>query len=233
MTFRKLLYLSCALVIAGFFVAGGVASAANPPLPDFSGIWRLNQLHSDDASVITRRLRAERNHEQPPMQPAVATSTAAPAASQTSNQHGGHGGGMGRGGMGGGHGGGHGHKSSSTSDNGGTAPNDPSPPLLDVDALLNVQQDARNVQVALSDSDRLDARLDGITRQSLNGRAMVQSQLTAGGLQISMQFDDGTRLEQTWLQSPDGHHLTVTEQWTTPGIRQPITFTRNYDRLDI
>jgi hypothetical protein len=241
MTFLKLLCLPCALVVAGLFVSGGLASAANGPLPDFSGVWRLDQMHSDDVSVIAARLRAEKQHEQPVVQPAAATSTGAPATSAASSQHGGHGGGgmgaggMGGGGMGGGHGGGHGHKStpSSDSDSGGTATNDSPPPLLNIDSLLNVQQDANSVRVALANSDRLDARLDGVTRQSLNGSAMVQSQLTAEGLQISMQFDGGIRLEQSWVRSPDGHQLTVTEQWTTPSVKQPITFTRNYVRLDI
>jgi len=234
MTLRKLLYLPRALVIAGLLGTCGLASAANNPLlPDFNGIWRLDQLHSDDASIITQRLRAERRNEQPVVQPAAATSAGAPAASQASNSHGGHGGGMGGGGMGGGHGGGHGNKASTSSNNDSDTADNPSPPLLGIDSLLNVQQDAKSVQVALSNSDRLEARLDGSARQSLNGNAMVQSQLTPDGLQISMQFDDGTRLEQNWVRSPDGHHLTVTELWTAPGIKQPITFTRNYDHLDI
>jgi hypothetical protein len=245
MTFRKSLYLPCTLVVAGLFVSAGLARAANTPLPDFSGTWRLDQLHSDDVSVIGARLRAEKKREQPAVQPAAAASTAAPAASQASSQHGGHGGGMGGGGMGGGgmggggmgggHGGGHGHKPSNTSDNDSdtATSNDSPPPLLDVDSLLNVQQDAHSVQVALANSNRLDARLDGITHESLNGSAMVRSQLTADGLQISMEFDGGIRLEQNWVRSPDGHQLTVTEQWTTPSVKQPITFTRNYVRLDI
>ena len=236
MTFRKSLYLPCALVVAGLFVSAGLARAASTSLPDFSGVWRLDQLHSDDVSVIGARLRAEMKREQPAVQPAAAASTAAPAASQASSQHGGHGGGMGGGGMGGGgHGGGHGHKPSNTSDNDGDTPasNDSPPPLLNVDSLLNVQQDAHSVQVALANSNRLDARLDGITHESLNASAMVRSQLTADGLQISMEFDGGIRLEQSWVRSPDGHQLTVTEQWTPPSVKQPITFTRNYVRLDI
>jgi hypothetical protein len=187
-------------------------------------------MHSDDVSVIAGRLREEKRREQP----AVATSTGAAASTPASGQHGGHGGGMGGGGMGGSHGGGHGHKSSSNdSDNAATTSNDSPPPLLNIDSLLNVQQDAKTIQVGLSNSDRLDARLDGITHESLNGTAMVHSQLTADGLQISMEFDGGVRLEQSWVRSPDGHQLTVTEQWTTPSVRQPITFTRNYIRLDI
>lgn len=235
MIFRKSLYLPCALVAAGLFVSAGLAFAANPALPDFSGVWRLDQLHSDDVSVIGVRLREEKKREQPVVQPAAATSAAAPAASQGSGQHGGHGGGMGGGGTGGGHGGGHGHKSGNTSDNDSdsTVSKDSPPPLLSVDALLNVQQDGNNVQVALSDSSRLDARLDGIAHPSLNGSAMVRSELTPNDLQISMEFDGGVRLQQSWVRSPDGHQMTVTEQWTTPSVKQPITFTRNYIRLDI
>ena len=240
MTFRKSLYLPCALVAAGLFIFTGLARAASTSPPDFSGVWRLDQLHSDDVTVIGARLRAEKKREQPAVQPATAASTATPAASQGSGQHGGHsggmgGGGMGGGGMGGGHGGGHGHKSGNTSNNDSdsTASNDSPPPLLSADSLLNVQQDEKNVKVALSDSSRLDARLDGIAHQSLNGSAMVRSQLTADGLQISMEFDGGVRLEQNWVRSPDGHQLTVTEQWTTPSVKQPITFTRHYIRLDI
>jgi hypothetical protein len=236
MTFRKSLYLPCALVVAGFFVSAGIARAASTSLPDFSGVWRLDQLHSDDVSVIGARLRAEKKREQPAMQPATAASTAAPAASQGSGQHGGgHGGGIGGGGMGGGHGGGHGRKSGNTSDNDSdsTTSSDSPPPLLNIDSLLNVQQDGKNVQVALSDSSRLDAHLDGIAHESLNGNAMVRSELTANGLQISMEFDGGIRLDQSWVRSPDGHQLTVTQQWTTPSVKQPITFTRSYIRLDI
>jgi hypothetical protein len=245
MALRTLLYLPCALIFAGLFVAGGLASAASSPLPDFSGVWRLDQIHSDDVSVIAGRLREEKRREQPAAQPAVATSTGAAATTPASGQHGGHGGGMGGGGMSGGgtggggmggsHGsGGHGHKpSSNDSDSAATTSNDSPPPLLNIDSLLNVQQDAKTIQVGLSNSDRLDARLDGITHESLNGTAMVHSQLTADGLQISMEFDGGVRLEQSWVRSPDGHQLTVTEQWTTPSVRQPITFTRNYVRLDI
>ncbi|GAB2547634.1 hypothetical protein GCM10027065_18960 [Rhodanobacter koreensis] len=143
------------------------------------------------------------------------------------------GGGMG-GGMGGhgGHGGGRGQSKASTADHGAPPPDTP-PPLLADDSLLNVQQDAKGIRVVLGDTDQLDSRLDGFARQSLNGSAMVQSHLTATGLQITMQFDGDVRLRQDWVQSPDGHHLTVTETWTTPAVQQPIVFRRSYDRLDI
>src|SRR5471032_2926359 len=65
MTFRKSLYMPCALVVAGLFVSGVLARAANTSLPDFNGVWRLDQLHSDDVSVIGARLRAEKRREQP------------------------------------------------------------------------------------------------------------------------------------------------------------------------
>jgi len=85
----------------------------------------------------------------------------------------------------------------------------------------------------LSDSDQLNARLDGIAQQSLNGAAVVKTRPYTDGLSISMQFDGGTHLDEFWVRSADGRHLTVTEQWTTPTARQPIVFKRSYDRLDI
>jgi hypothetical protein len=48
-----------------------------------------------------------------------------------------------------------------------------------------------------------------------------------------MRFEGDVRLRQNWIQSPDGHHLTVIETWTTPAVQQPIVFKRSYDRLDI
>ena len=141
---------------------------------------------------------------------------------------------MGGGGMGGGHGhgGGRGQNKTATTDNGTPPPDDP-PPLLANDSMMNVQQDAKGIRVVLGDKDQLDSRLDGFARQSLNGGAMVQSQLTATGMQITMRFDGDVRLQQDWVQSPDGHHLTVIETWTTPAVQQPIVFKRSYDRLDI
>lgn len=134
---------------------------------------------------------------------------------------------------GGGHGrGGHGHNKPSTSDTGAAVADAP-PPLLANDSILNVQQDAKHVQVALGDSDRMDARLDGVAQQSLSGNAVVQIRRDVNSMQISMQFDGGTHLEETWVKSPDDRHLVVTEQWTTPVVRQPIVFKRSYDRLDI
>jgi len=239
-TLPRLLFL----FIAGSGLAlSGIAAAASPTLPDFSGIWRLNDQQSDSPDLIAARLRAERNREEAAAQlPASASTGGTPAASSASNSHGGrgggHGGGSGTGGSGMGGGGGHGrggnHNQSKDSSNDGVSPIvDTPPPLLANDAILNVQQDAKHMQVALSDSDQLNARLDGVAQQSLNGSAVVQTRIYDDGLSISMQFDGGTHLNQNWVKSADGHHMTVTEQWTTPTARQPIVFKRSYDRLDI
>ena len=220
---------------------GDVAAAAAPALPDFSGIWRLNDQQSDSPDQIAARLRAERKREEAAAQLPASASTSSTPPSSASNSHGGRGGGHGGGGMGGGGmggGGGHGHggnrNQSKDSSNDGVSPIvDTPPPLLANDSILNVQQDAKHMQVALSDSDQLNARLDGVAQQSLNGSAVVQTRNYTDGLSISMQFDGGTHLDEFWVKSADGHHLTVTEQWTTPTARQPIVFKRSYDRLDI
>ncbi|GGY21345.1 hypothetical protein GCM10008098_12660 [Rhodanobacter panaciterrae] len=231
MTLPKSRYLPLVLLLA---ISSLAVRAASPPTPDFSGIWRLNEQQSDSPSDIAARLHAEKKLEQPVQQPATAASSGTPA----SHTPGGHGGGrgMGGGGMGGGGhghgGGGRSHDKTATTDNGTAAPDDP-PPLLANDSLMNVQQDAKDIRVAFDEKDQLDGRLDGTTHQSLSGNALVQTRLTAEGLQISMQFEGGVRLRQDWVQSPDGHHLTVIETWTTPAVQQPIVFKRSYDRLDI
>ena len=235
MTFTKSLCLPLALVLAMSSLAvANLAHAASSSAADFSGIWRLNDQQSDSPADIAARLRAERKREEPVQQPAGASSTGTPSASKTSGSHGG-GHGAGGGGMGGGghgHGGGRGQDKASATDS-GTAPPDQPPPLLDNDSLMNVQQDAKGIRVVLDDKDQLDSQLDGNIRQSLSGNAMVQTHITAEGMQISMQFTGDVRLQQTWVKSPDGHHLTVTETWTTPAVQQPIVFKRSYDRLDI
>jgi hypothetical protein len=209
-----------------------IAHATSAVPPDFSGIWRLDDQHSDSPFDIAARLRAEKKLEQPTPE-AINTGTGTPA-SQASTRHGGHGGG-GRGGMGGGghgHGGGRDHDKTADTDTSAPAAEVP-PPLLADDSMLNVQQDAKTIRVVFGDKDQLDGRLDGVVSQSLGGNAMVQSHLTAGSLGLSMQFDGEVRLQQTWAVSPDGHHLVVTESWTTPAVKQPIVFKRSYDRLDI
>lgn len=135
-------------------------------------------------------------------------------------------------GMGGGRHGNHDAQDSSSS-HANTPAKDPVPPLLADDAFLNVQQTSSGLRVDFNNTDRLDTRLDGVERQSLNSTARVQSQRTPNGMQVTMTFDDGTRLDEAWVRSPDGHHLTVTETWTTNELKTPIVFTRSYDRLDL
>jgi len=137
--------------------------------------------------------------------------------------------------MGGGHGGGrHGNQSSQDASSDHSAPpKDPTPPLLADDSFLNVQQNSAGLRIDFNNTDRLDTRFGDVAHQSLNSTARVQSQLTPAGMQISMSFDDGTQLDETWVRSPDGHHLTVTETWTTNDVREPIVFKRSYDRLDL
>jgi hypothetical protein len=239
MSLPKFSRLSLLLLAAGSLIVGHAAAQMTTPGPDFSGIWQLNDRMSDSAADITQRLHAERRHEQAPSsRPASASSSGTPAAS--SNGSGGHGGGhgMGGGGMGGGGmggGGRHGNHDSQdpSSSDSSKPPKDPTPPLFADDALLNVQQDNKGIRVDFNNNDRLDTKFDGITRQSLNGSAQVQTQMTKDGMEVSMQFGDGTRLDQAWVRSPDGHHLTVTETWTTVDLKDPIIFTRNYDRLDL
>jgi hypothetical protein len=240
LTMPKLPRFLFVLLAGGGFALTAIAAGASPALPDFSGIWRLNDQQSDSPDQIAARLRTERKREEAAAQlPASASSSSTPVTSSASNNHGSHGGGHGMGGgMGGGSGGGHGRggnrdQSKAGSSDGVSPIVDTPPPLLANDAILNVQQDSKHLQVALSDSDQLNARLDGIAQQSLNGSAVIQTRTYTDGLSISMQFDGGTHLEEYWVRSADGHHLTVTEQWTTPTARQPIVFKRSYDRLDI
>jgi hypothetical protein len=231
---------SLAVLAAGSFFVGHAMAQMTSPGPDFTGIWQLNDRASDSAAVITQRLHAERRREQSPSsRPAGASSSATPSSS--SNGFGSHsggrgmgGGGMGGGGMGGGRHGSHNSQDSSNSDSSSSKPpKDPTPPLFADDALLNVQQTSKGLKVDFNNSDRLDTQFDGITRQSLNGSAHVQTQMTSHGMDVSMDFGNGTRLEQLWVRSPDGRHLTVTETWATPEVSEPIVFTRNYDRLDL
>ncbi|WP_158884959.1 hypothetical protein [Rhodanobacter sp. L36] len=220
------------ITISLSFGVATVIHAASTSMADFTGIWRLDDQHSDSPSDIATRLHLEEKAEKPAQLStgaATGTSSSGPSANHKGGR-GGHGGGLG-----GGHGRGGNHSQNKTDDsdgNGAPKADDP-PPLLAEDSIMNVQQDTKAIHVVFDGKDQLDGRLDGIVRQSLNGNAMVQSQLGADGLEISMQFDGEVRLLQRWARSTDGHHLIVTESWTTPAVKQPIVFKRTYDRLDI
>jgi hypothetical protein len=208
--------------------------AATPPTPDFSGIWQLNDAQSDSSSDIAKRYQTEKKQEQ-------AHSSQSSDESSTSSSAGSNSFGGGRGGR---HGSGGGSSGGGGSDSGihdyedsykfkkKNQSTDPTPPLFADDALLNVQQRTADMQVDFNNTDRLDTKFDGVTRPSLNGSAQIQTELSSDGMHMTMQFSDGTRLEQIWAKSTDGHHLTVTETWTPSDLKQPITFKRVYDRLD-
>jgi len=136
--------------------------------------------------------------------------------------------------MGGGHGhGGHGQQASASSDSTATASDALNPPpLIDIDTMLIVQQDQKTLQAQLENGEQLLVRLDGNNRQTLNGSAFTQMQATDQGMQISMMFTNGTKLDEIWTRSADGHTLHVTEEWQPPFLQHPVTFHRDYDRLD-
>lgn len=142
---------------------------------------------------------------------------------------GGHGGGAG--------GGGHGHHGGDDSSAGKKPDTDkdpiatatyPMPPMLKVDSVLLMQQDDKTFQVRLNDGSQLTGKLDGQARQSLSGNAMVRGHVENGQLHVSVQYADGTQLEQTWALSPDGQQMIVTGAWKVPTLQQPVTFKRTY-----
>lgn len=221
------------LLAAGLCFAARAWSQASTPGLDFSGIWQLDAKTSDSAAVITQRLHAEQRREQAPSSRPAGASSSGAAASPSHTGFDGRGGrGMGGGhGMGGGR---RGHQDTQDASSGGNSapPRDPTPPLFASDAFLNVQQSPSVLRVDFNNTDRLDVHFDGIERASLNGNARVQTRFIPAGLQISLAFGDGTTLDEIWARSPDGHHLTVTETWATNTVKEPIVFTRRYDRLD-
>jgi len=223
------------------------AHAATQTL-DFSGAWRLDDRNSDTTNTLTTAMRAEARKELAGTDQPPASSASAP--SNENHAGGGHrgggmgGGGMGGGGMGGGGmghgggmgGGGHGHHGGGT-DSKPTASTDkdpiasatyPMPPTLKVDSVLLVQQDAKTFQVRLNNGDQLTGKLDGLPHQSLNGSAMVRGRVENGRLMVSIQYADGTQLDQTWALSADGQQLVVDGTWKVPTLQQPVSFRRSY-----
>jgi hypothetical protein len=222
-------YLFVLATSLGIFAAAQTALAATPPMPDLSGAWRLNDLNSDAVADIADRMRKEQLDElSPSAQPGAASGTSGtPAASPSGG--GKHGGGGGRGGKGGGKKSG---SDSTSSNSDAPPPRIPMPRLFAIDSILIVQQTAKDIQVGLSGGDRMDARLDGIASQSINGTATTKLTPETDGLSMSIQMVDGTRLDERWLLSSDGHRLIVTGTMNIPSLQQPISFKRQYDRLD-
>jgi hypothetical protein len=230
-------YSSRLLFAASVFCTTHAAAQVSTVPQDFNGIWQLNDKQSDSAADITQRLHAEKKREEAPSSRSASANAGANGTPSSPRSNGFGGRGMGGGGMGGGHmGGGHrSHQGSQdASSSSSSAPSkDPTPPLLAHDSFLNVQQNAQGLRVDFNNTDRLDTRFDGVERQSFNSNARVQTRPTSSGLAISMTFDDGTQLDQSWVRSPDGHHLTVTETWKPEDLKEPVTFKRSYDRLDL
>jgi hypothetical protein len=226
----------------GLFATGTRAPAQQTAaLPDFTGLWHLNDQASDGPGQITVKLRAEIQREQSPtVAPASASSSSGTSQSNNYSGHGGgHGGGMGGGGGGGGggmggghgHGGGGRHASASTNSSSGDDKLNP-PPLIDNDSVLIVQQDPKTLQAQLENGEQLALRFDGNAQQTLNGSAVTRMQTADQGVQFSLEFNDGTRIDETWSRSADGHTLRVTEQWQPSFLQHPVTFQRDYDRVD-
>lgn len=220
-----------------------LSSAATPPAPDFSGAWRLDDRNSDTADTLTASLRTEARKEQEAKEQQAPAAAASSPTSPGSNGGGRHGGGMAHGGMGGGGmgagGAGGGHGRHGGGDQSGNKPPSsdkdpiatatyPMPPLLKVDSVLLVQQDPKTFQIHLNDGSQLTGKLDSQSRQSLNGNAMVRGHVDAGRLMLSIEYADGSRLEQTWQLSADGRQMTVTGDWKVPTLQQPVNFKRTY-----
>ena len=235
-----------ALALLGSLLVAAATHAAAPQNTDFSGAWRLDDRNSDTADALTAAMRIEARKEQQASTqsaPASSSSSATPSDSHAGGGHrggggmGGAGGGMGHGGgMGGGgghgrHGGGSGSKPASGDKDPIATATYPMPPLLSADSVLLVQQDAKTFQVRLGNGDQLTGKLDGQNHQSLNGTAMVRGHIEAGRLMVSIQYADGTQLDQTWAMSPDNQQLIVIGAWKVPSLQQPVTFKRTYVSL--
>ncbi|MEV8521406.1 hypothetical protein ABZR86_16545 [Dyella marensis] len=234
------------LLLLQLTILGAVALIASDlhaqQAPAYAGAWRLDDRNSDTADTVKGLLReAGRNASAP------AAASSSGTSPQGAHGSGGHRGGMGRGagagGMGGGGMGGGGHMGGGHGGRGGknasadTDKDDKAqdfrgdyalPPTLEHDNVLLVQQDAQSIQVRFADGQNMDVRLDGQRRQSLAGNAMVAGYREADGMRVSIQYADGSQLEQHWKLAPDGRQLTVLGEWKVPGLGQAVNFRRSY-----
>jgi hypothetical protein len=224
------LLLTCSLVLA--------AATAHAATPDFSGAWRLDDQHSDNAATLTTQLRTEARSEQPAAQlPANHAGTPSGNTGSDIGRYGGAAGGHHMGGMGGGMGGGgHGrhHGGNSASQKPGSGQDTQAqtqfalPSLLQQDSVLLVQEQAHSVEVQLDNGERLDVRLDGHAHQSLDGDAMVEGEAGPNAVHITIRYAEGGELQQDWVRSADGQHLTVNCTWKPPSMQKPVHFQRSY-----
>jgi hypothetical protein len=231
-----LLILQLAIVGAIAMLAGGLH--AEDPASGYAGAWRLDDRNSDGADAMRKRLQEAGRGAVP----APASSAPGPAQS-TDNAHGGpgghRGGGMGRmggggtanGGMRGGHGGKgeRGGDASKSDDKAEDFRGDyPLPPTLEHDNVLLVQQDAQSIQVRFANGQSMDVVLDGQRRQSLAGTAMISGRRGSDGVHLSIQYADGSQLDERWVLAPDGKQLTVLGDWKLPSLAQAVSFRRSY-----
>jgi hypothetical protein len=224
------LLLTCSLVLA--------AATAHAATPDLSGAWRLDDQHSDNAATLTTLLRTEARSEQPAAQlPANHAGTPSGNTGSDIGRYGGAAGGHHMGGMGGGMGGGgHGrhHGGNSASQKPGSGQDTQAqtqfalPSLLQQDSVLLVQEQAHSVEVQLDNGERLDVRLDGHAHQSLDGDAMVEGEAGPNAVHITIRYAEGGELQQDWVRSADGQHLTVNCTWKPPSMQKPVHFQRSY-----
>ncbi len=229
-----LLLLQLAALGAIALIAGDLHAQASPP-GSYAGAWRLDDRDSDTADTVKRLLRdAERGASAP-----APASSAGAVAQDAHPGQGGRRGGMGHG-MGGGMGGRGGHGGKGGRGGGEAAKDDkgqdfrgdyPLPPALEQDSLLLVQQDAQSIQIRFASGQTMDAHLDGQSRQTLAGNAMVSAHREADGLHVSIQYADGSKLDEQWLLAPDGKQLTMLGEWRVPGMAQPVSFRRVYASL--
>jgi hypothetical protein len=214
------------------------AATAHAATPDFSGAWRLDDQHSDNAATLTTLLRTEARREQPAAQlPANHAGTPSGNTGSDIGRYGGAAGGHHLGGMGGGMGGGgHGrhHGGNSASQKPGSGQDTQAqtqfalPSLLQQDSVLLVQEQAHSVEVQLDNGERLDVRLDGHAHQSLDGDAMVEGEAGPNAVHITIRYAEGGELQQDWVRSADGQHLTVNCTWKPPSMQKPVHFQRSY-----
>ena len=233
-----LLLLQLAVLCAIAVLASGLHAQAATPA-GYGGAWRLDEGNSDSADTVKRLLQEAA--QGPASASSASTPTPAAHPGQGNHRGGGMGRGMGGGGMSGGGMGGHGGRGGKGGRGGGDAAKDdmgqdfrgdsPLPPTLEHDNVLLVQQDTQSIQVRFADGPSMDLRLDGQSRQTLAGNAMVSAHREPDGLHVSIRYADGSRLDQRWMLAPDGKQLTVLGEWRVPGLAQPVRFRRGYVSL--
>lgn len=233
---------SLATIVLALGLPAGVALASPPQHVDFSGIWRLDDQSSDTPerieAMLRREAQAEKAHAADRQKPGTAPPDGAPGGEGRGMPPGG-GAGRGMGGLGSMGGGGHGgrgggrHGGHGRSVDGSSKPTRyATPPWLEDDGVLIVQQDARQLQLRLDSGTQLELRYGATAQQALNGSALVRCQQGPDGLHLEMTFADGAVLSQDWRLDDGRGELLLRQQWRLPGMDRPVSFVRRYRKLD-